>query len=104
VQKLASKFDWMEQLLKDSGFDSVGEFLKTLFYSPSHVSGQPDPRSVFHAKSVARFLQGQNKVKMSDTITLVYKHKHSAPAPDSPLAWHLTWNAWLHLARMALWW
>ena len=58
AQKLASKFDWMEQLLKDSGFDSLGEFLKILFYNPSRVPGQPDPRGMFHAKSVARFLQG----------------------------------------------
>jgi len=86
AQRLALKFDWMEQLLEDSGFDSVGEFLKILFYNPSHVSGQPDPRGVFHAKSIARFLQGWNKIKMSDIITLVYKHKHSAPSPDSPRA------------------
>ena len=86
AQKLASKFDRMEQLLKDSGFDSVGEFLKILFYNPSRVSGQPDPRGIFHAKSVAQFLQGRNKVKMSEIITLVYKHKHSAPLPDSPHA------------------
>ncbi|EDR07039.1 uncharacterized protein LACBIDRAFT_328320 [Laccaria bicolor S238N-H82] len=72
--KLASKFDRMEQLLKDSGFDSVSELLKILFYNLSHVSGQPDPRGVCHAKSVARFLQGRNK------------HKHSAPAPSSPHA------------------
>ncbi|EDR00804.1 uncharacterized protein LACBIDRAFT_312994 [Laccaria bicolor S238N-H82] len=86
AQKLASKFDRMEQLLKDSGFDSLGEFLKILFYNPSRVSGQPDPRGVCHAKSVARFLQGRNKVKISDIITLVYKHKHSAPSPSSPHA------------------
>ena len=76
----------MEQLLKDSGFDSVSEFLKILFYNLSCISGQPDPRGIFHARSVARFLQGWNKVKMSEIITLVYKHKHSAPLPDSPHA------------------
>jgi len=76
----------MEQLLKDSGFDSIGEFLKILFYNLSCVSGQPDRRHVFHAKSVAQFLQGWNKVKMSNIITLVYKHKHRAPSPDSPHA------------------
>jgi hypothetical protein len=43
AQKLASKFDRMDKLLKDSCFDSVGKFLKILFYNPSHVSGQPDP-------------------------------------------------------------
>ena len=86
AQKLASKFDWMEQLLKDSRFDCLGEFLKILFYNLSCVSGQPDPRGIFHAKSVARFLQGWNKVKMSKIITLVYMHKHSTPLPDSPHA------------------
>ncbi|KIJ96688.1 hypothetical protein K443DRAFT_10433 [Laccaria amethystina LaAM-08-1] len=44
ARKLTSKFDWMEQLLKDSGFDSLSEFLKILFYNPSRLSGQPDPR------------------------------------------------------------
>ena len=86
AQKLALEFDQMEQLLKDSGFDSVSEFLKILFYNLSHVSGQPDPRGIFHASSVAWFLQGWNKVKMLEIITLVYKHKHSAPSPDSPHA------------------
>src|ERR1700678_3210263 len=32
TQKLASKFRRLEELLKDSGFDSVGELLKVLFY------------------------------------------------------------------------
>ena len=33
AQKLSSKFKRMETFLKDSGFDSVGEFLKILFYN-----------------------------------------------------------------------
>ncbi|KIJ93159.1 hypothetical protein K443DRAFT_13069 [Laccaria amethystina LaAM-08-1] len=86
MQKLTSKFNQMEQLLKNSGFDSLGKFLKILFYNPSRVSGQPDPRGVCHTKSVARFLQGRNKVKISDIITLVYKHKHSTPSLSSPHA------------------
>jgi hypothetical protein len=79
ARKLTLKFDRMEQLLKDYGFDSLGEFLKILFYNQSPFSGQPDPRGVCHAKS-------RNKVKISDIITLVYKHKHSAPSPSSPHA------------------
>ncbi|KAF8952164.1 hypothetical protein BDZ97DRAFT_1909450 [Flammula alnicola] len=76
AQKLAYKFERMEVLLKDSGFDSVGEFLKILFYNPSRISGESDPQGSFHAKAVSQFLQGQNKIKM---------HKHSAPSPASPL-------------------
>ncbi|KAF8952159.1 hypothetical protein BDZ97DRAFT_1768789 [Flammula alnicola] len=75
----------MEVLLKDSGFDSVGEFLKILFYNPSRISGESDPQGSFHAKAVSQFLQGQNKIKMSDIIVLIYRHKHSAPSPASPL-------------------
>ena len=84
TEKLASKFRRMEELLKDSGFDSVGEMLEILFYNPSRTSGESDPRGTYHAKAVSRFLQGRNKVKMSDIITLIYKHKHSAPSPGSP--------------------
>jgi len=79
VQKLSSKFEWMETFLKDLGFDSVGEFLKILFYNPSHTSGESDPWGSCHAKAISRFLQGRNKIKMSDIISLIYKHKHSAP-------------------------
>ena len=83
TEKLASKFRRMEELLKDSGFDSVGEMLEILFYNPSRTSGESDPRGTYHAKAVSRFLQGLNKVKMSDIITLIYKHKHGAPSPGS---------------------
>ena len=85
AQKLASKFKRMEEFLKDSGFDSIGEFLEILFYNPSRLSGKPDPRGTCHAKAVSRFLQGRNKIRMSDIISLIYKHKHSAPSPTSPL-------------------
>ena len=84
TQKLADKFERMERLLKDSGFDSIGEFLEILFYNPSRIPGQSDPRSLFHAKAVAWFLQGRNKIKMSDIISLIYGHKHSSPSPASP--------------------
>jgi len=84
-QQLALKFAKMEALLRNSGFDSVGEILEILFYNPSRTAGEPDPRSSFHAKAVSRFLQGRNNIKMSDIISLIYKHKHSAPSPASPL-------------------
>ena len=76
AQKLSSKFERMESFLKDSGFDSVGEILKILFYNPSRLSGESDPRGSCHAKAVSRFLQGRNKIKMSDIISLIYQHKH----------------------------
>ena len=85
AQKLSSKFERMESFLKDSGFDSVGEILKILFYNPTRLSGESDPRGPCHAKAVSRFLQGRNKIKMSDIISLIYQHKHSAPSPASPL-------------------
>ncbi|KDR66902.1 hypothetical protein GALMADRAFT_80370 [Galerina marginata CBS 339.88] len=84
AQKLAFKFERMEAFLKDSGFDSVGEFLKILFYNHSRVTGEPDPRGSCHVKAVSRFLQGRNKIKMADIIPLLYGHKHSAPSPSSP--------------------
>ncbi|KAF8159999.1 hypothetical protein B0H34DRAFT_797183 [Crassisporium funariophilum] len=83
-QKLALKFEKMDALLRDWGFDSVGEFLQVLFHNPTRATGQSDPRGSFHAKAVSRFLQGRNNVKMSDIIPLVYGHKHSAPSPGSP--------------------
>jgi len=87
VQKLSSKFERMETFLKDSGFDSVGKFLKILFYNPSHLSGESDPWGSCHAKAVSRFLPGWNKIKMSDIISLIYKHKHSAPLCFTTLSW-----------------
>ena len=84
-QKLACKFERMELLLKDSGFDSVGEILEILFYNPSRISGESDPWGSYHAKAVSRFLQGRNDTKMSDIIVLIYGHKHSSPSTASPL-------------------
>jgi len=84
-QKLVYKFEQMEVLLKDSGFNSVGEILGVLFYNPTHISGESDPWDSFHAKAMSRFLQGCNRIKMSDIIVLIYGHKHSAPSPSSPL-------------------
>jgi hypothetical protein len=52
TQKLAYKFERMEALLKESGFDSVGELLSILFFNPCRISGESDPRGSFHAKAV----------------------------------------------------
>lgn len=56
-QKLASKFQRMEDLLKDSGFDSVGELLQILLYNPNCRSEGPDLQSLFHARAISWFLQ-----------------------------------------------
>jgi hypothetical protein len=71
----------MEEILGDLGFDSIGEFLEILFYNPTR--GAEDPRGISHGRVVARFLQGRNKIKMSDIINLIYSHKHSAPSSRS---------------------
>jgi len=83
TQKLQAKLEWMEEILGDSAFDSIGEFLQILFYNPTHSAGREDPRSVTHGLAVTRFLQGKTKIKMSDIIALIYSHKHSAPSSRS---------------------
>ena len=85
AQKLSSKLEKMERFLKDLGFDSIGKFLKILFYNASCISGESDPQGSCHAKAVSHFLQGWNKIKMSNIISLIYKHKHSMPSLASPL-------------------
>lgn len=84
-QKLALKFKNMDELLRNSDFDSVGELLEVLFYNPRRTAGEPDPRGSFHIRAVARFLEGRNNIKMSHIISLIYKHRHSVPSPASPL-------------------
>jgi hypothetical protein len=83
-QKLALKFEKMEALLSD--WDSILLVNFWRFYSTIRFAstGQSDPRGSFHAKAVSRFLQGRNNTKMSDIISLIYGHKHSAPSPGSP--------------------
>ncbi|PPQ87647.1 hypothetical protein CVT25_011485 [Psilocybe cyanescens] len=83
TKKLATKFKQMEEVIRDFPFDSVGEFLQILFYNPTRVSGKEDPRGLAHGLAVAQFLQGMTKVKMSDIVSLIYSHKHSAPSPKS---------------------
>ncbi|KAF8964983.1 hypothetical protein BDZ97DRAFT_1644116, partial [Flammula alnicola] len=81
--KLEAKFKRMEEILGDSGFDSIGEFLQILFYNPTRVARDEDPRGTAHGLAVARFLQGRTKIKMSEIIDLIYSHKHSAPSSRS---------------------
>ncbi|KAF8139550.1 hypothetical protein K438DRAFT_1920852 [Mycena galopus ATCC 62051] len=81
-QKLANKFSAVEQLLENSAFDSIGDLLAILFYNRPH--GESDPRGFTHATSVAHFLRGRTAIKMSDVLPLMYSHRCSFPAKDSP--------------------
>ena len=73
----------MEEIIGDSGFDSVGEFLQILFCNPIHISGKDNPRVTTHGLAITRFLQGKPNIKMSEIIELIYSHKHSAPSSRS---------------------
>ena len=53
-----------------------------MFYNPTCIAGK-DPRGTTHGLAIARFLQGNTKIKMSDIIVLIYSHKHSAPSLGS---------------------
>jgi hypothetical protein len=81
----------MEEILGDSGFDSIGEFLQILFYNPTRGAGKEDPRGVAHGLAVARFFQGKTKIKMSlllFTLTGTMHRLQDLPNPTS--AMHLS--------------
>ncbi|KAJ6449997.1 hypothetical protein C8R45DRAFT_1128523 [Mycena sanguinolenta] len=80
-EKLADKFEAMDDFLRNSPFDSVGDFLAILFYNRLH--GESDPRGITHASAVARFLRGLTDIKMSHILPLIYRHRCSFPAKDS---------------------
>ena len=83
AQKITSKFERMEELLKDSGFNSVDEILNIPLHNPSCVSGESDLRGNFHAKACfavsTRLEQGQN----IRHHCFHYQHQHSPPSPGS---------------------
>ena len=83
TQKLDTKFKRMEEIIGDSGFNSIGEFLRILFYNPIHISGKDDPHGTAHGLAITWFLQGKTNIKMSEIIELMYSHKHSAPSSRS---------------------
>jgi len=43
TQKQEEKFKRMDEFLRNSGFDSIGEFLQILFYNPTCVAGKDPP-------------------------------------------------------------
>ncbi|KAJ7488648.1 hypothetical protein B0H11DRAFT_2012455 [Mycena galericulata] len=68
---MRSKWQKMEDVLANYGFDGLGEFLETLFYI--HSPGpDTDPRKV-----VTSFLQGSSNVKMADILSLIHNHPQS---------------------------
>lgn len=58
-------------------FNSLGNFLKTLFHN--RTRGSIDPRSPRHQSMVTAFLEGESSVKMGDIIDLIYHHHQSQP-------------------------
>ncbi|KAJ7711813.1 hypothetical protein B0H16DRAFT_1257499, partial [Mycena metata] len=70
-------FQKMDDVLKNWGFRSLGDFLATLFHP--RVRGEKDHRSSRHRQVVAAFLQGRSNVAMADIIPLLYNHHKSRP-------------------------
>ncbi|KAF8143043.1 hypothetical protein K438DRAFT_2111093, partial [Mycena galopus ATCC 62051] len=80
-EKVFDKFAAMEELLKNSPFDTLGDLLSILFYN--RPRGSPDPRGTTHKLTVSHFLRGRTDTKMSDILPLIYQHKASYPTAQS---------------------
>ncbi|KAJ6532184.1 hypothetical protein DFH09DRAFT_933468 [Mycena vulgaris] len=80
-EKMAEKFQFMEDLLSDLPFDNLGDFLATLFYNRPH--GESDPRGSTHSAVVGRFLHGADTKRRSDILPLIYRHRSSYPSINS---------------------
>jgi hypothetical protein len=74
---MADKLIWMEQLLKSSPFDHLGDLLAILFHNPPR---DDDPRGPTHSLAVAHFLRGRTDIKMCDILPLMYHHRASYPS------------------------
>ncbi|KAJ7142583.1 hypothetical protein C8R44DRAFT_865911 [Mycena epipterygia] len=72
----------VDDVLTTYGFESLGEFLEALFHH--HPTDDIDPRTPRHKATVTSFLQGSNKFKMADLITLIYDHPQSRPKRKHP--------------------
>jgi hypothetical protein len=77
-----TKWEKVDDVLTTFGFESVGEFLATLFHN--HRRGEPDPRTPTHRIAVTRFLNGVSAFKMADIIELIYDHPQSRPKQKYP--------------------
>lgn len=72
-----SKWQKIDDVLETYGFDSLGDFLTTLFHN--HPRGEPDPRTPRHRVAVTAFLQGTSTLAMANLISLIYNHPQSRP-------------------------
>jgi hypothetical protein len=85
---MRTKLEKMEQVISTitNDFDSMGDFLQTLFYIHSRAdreSHKADPRAQNHQAAVTTLLQGSASVRIADIITLIYKHPQSQPSTKS---------------------
>ncbi|KAJ7928678.1 hypothetical protein B0H13DRAFT_1860252 [Mycena leptocephala] len=76
-EKTLDKFAAMEEFLKSSPFDTLGDFLAIVFYNKPR--NETDPRGTTHANAVAQFLRGRTEIKMSHILPLMCHHKASFP-------------------------
>ncbi|KAK7015321.1 hypothetical protein R3P38DRAFT_3321645 [Favolaschia claudopus] len=95
IRPRRSKWEKVDEVFLNWGFDSLGEFLQAVFHP--HRRGEEDLRTPRHVATVTRFLQGSSAVKLADIIELIYNHPQSRPklkfpdqinaafSPDKPL-------------------
>ena len=72
----------MDAVLETYGFDSLGDFLLTLFNL--HTSDETDERTPRHRVAVTAFLQGTSTINISHLIPLLYNHPQSRPKSKHP--------------------
>ncbi|KAF7371704.1 hypothetical protein MVEN_00026800 [Mycena venus] len=79
---MRSKWQKIEDVLTTYGFDSLGEFLETLFHI--HERGDHDPRKPTHIGTVTSFLNGSSTIAMAAILMLIYRHPQSRPKTKYP--------------------
>jgi hypothetical protein len=81
-EKLKRSLKAVDRLLEDLSkvyeIDSLGEFLRLLFYFPSEDTS--DHRSPHHIACMTSFLSGKNSFRPLDLITAIYNHRYSFPS------------------------
>ncbi|KAJ7213989.1 hypothetical protein GGX14DRAFT_322691, partial [Mycena pura] len=77
-----SRWQKVDEVLTNYGFDSLGDFLETVFYV--HKGDDDDPRTPKHVAVFTSFLQGSSFVKMAHILQLIYTHPQSRPKIKYP--------------------
>lgn len=77
-----SRWQKVDAVLTSYGFDSLGDFLETVFYV--HKGDDDDPRTPKHVAAVTSFLQGSSSIKMAHILQLIYAHPQSRPKIKYP--------------------